>query len=535
MRKRLQAVIAFAVALVAALAVAAPAWAANDLTITVSNAQNGQTYTLYKIFDATVDSNRASQTDNSDESEVMANGINYTVPSGKSLTTTSWTSDETTVITKPGTTWFTADAAGNVRANDNIEASLITADFRNWVQQFGTEVGEQTSDGKPVVFSDLTDGYYYITSTQGSLVTVTSVAPNAIVKDKNTAPAVGKSEDVKTSSVGDTVTYTVTLSIPAGATNVIFHDCIDSEMSLQGSTIAGITPVRTGNEGVTRLVPNRDYTVDYYGNTRSNGDNITITFLSQYLQKIEGSVSLEFTYKATLLSSSKVNMKNDAYLTYGENDTESTHSTVYESTFGFTVNKLDGQNNLNGAKFVLSRNGSLGNLTEANLNEHTSDLLKFASDGTYAPDDPSANALRTANNSLVFKGLDNNNNDSNIIYYLYEVTAPDGYSKLTGPVPIRIDPVHYADGDTNAQTQVQTYQVSYLLPGATAWTSATTEDKNTVATSLDGVHNIWINNTKGTSLPSTGGAGTVAFYVIGGALMAGAVVYVVSKKRAASK
>ena len=40
-----------------------------------------------------------------------------------------------------------------------------------------------------------------------------------------------------------------------------------------------------------------------------------------------------------------------------------------------------------------------------------------------------------------------------------------------------------------------------------------------------------IQNNKGTILPSTGGIGTTIFYVVGGTLVAGAVVLLITKKR----
>ena len=40
-----------------------------------------------------------------------------------------------------------------------------------------------------------------------------------------------------------------------------------------------------------------------------------------------------------------------------------------------------------------------------------------------------------------------------------------------------------------------------------------------------------INNQSGTELPSTGGIGTTIFYVLGGVLVVGAAVLLVTKKR----
>ena len=50
-----------------------------------------------------------------------------------------------------------------------------------------------------------------------------------------------------------------------------------------------------------------------------------------------------------------------------------------------------------------------------------------------------------------------------------------------------------------------------------------------------GVANLTVENKSGSSLPSTGGIGTTIFYVAGGALVVGAGVLLVSKKRMSNK
>ncbi|MBR2085852.1 MAG: LPXTG cell wall anchor domain-containing protein [Oscillospiraceae bacterium] len=47
----------------------------------------------------------------------------------------------------------------------------------------------------------------------------------------------------------------------------------------------------------------------------------------------------------------------------------------------------------------------------------------------------------------------------------------------------------------------------------------------------EGAFTFNVINSKGTTLPSTGGIGTTIFYVVGGTLVAGAVVMLITKKR----
>lgn len=105
-----------------------------------------------------------------------------------------------------------------------------------------------------------------------------------------------------------------------------------------------------------------------------------------------------------------------------------------------------------------------------------------------------------ANGDFTVKGLDVGT------YILTEIVTPAGYNTCED-VTIVISAVHSETSDTEAETIITMTQNG----------EATTE-------------NIIVNNA-GTVLPETGGIGTTLFYVIGGLLVAGAVVLLVTKKR----
>ena len=99
-------------------------------------------------------------------------------------------------------------------------------------------------------------------------------------------------------------------------------------------------------------------------------------------------------------------------------------------------------------------------------------------------------------------------------YFIEEITPLPGYNSID-PVEIKIN------GNTNNGQSGN---------GAT---SELTSVKFTVGkTTADA---ITIVNNAGTTLPSTGGMGTTVFYVVGGGLMAVAVVLLVTKKRMENK
>ncbi|MDD6258272.1 MAG: SpaH/EbpB family LPXTG-anchored major pilin [Erysipelotrichaceae bacterium] len=507
---------------------------ADDLSITINNAQPHATYHLYKLFDATVTTDRAGKSDAGETSEVMDDGISYTLPAGKSLDTTI-TYDTNQTVT--GNEYFNKDAAGNITAKPDID--LNTTKFQEWAKGFGTEIGDKTNNSgsvSTIVFDGLSSGYYFVTSTTGSLVTVTSIAPNAIIKDKNTAPDVNKTENVKTSGIGDDVTYTVEVSLPTGSKNVVFHDRLHDGLTLKG-TIKNDTDltaensplsVKVGNQNLTK---DTDYTVDYWNSEKStaagktNGDNVTISFTDNYLNGLNAQTTATLVYKVTVNSKAVINMSNEAYVSYGNDPSqESTHKTVYESALGFVINKVDQSGKgLTGAKFALTTNGSLGNsIDETYVTDHSSSFLAFDS-GNF---DPSGSTKVFDAGSVTFKGLNDNNTDP-ITYYLYEVKAPDGYNKLTGPIEIQMVPRFRNDDASEHESYVIGYTLRYKMPGTSDFVETHTDDTDITIPA----HSLNIENEQGSLLPSTGGIGTTIFYIAGGILIVAAVLLIARRKK----
>ena len=94
-------------------------------------------------------------------------------------------------------------------------------------------------------------------------------------------------------------------------------------------------------------------------------------------------------------------------------------------------------------------------------------------------------------------------------YYLTETKAPDGYNKLTEPVTVIITAITDAENNTT--------------------------DNNNVMDKADGNpltdKTLKVANLSGGLLPSTGGIGTTIFYVVGGVLVVGAAILLMTRKR----
>ena len=154
-------------------------------SITISNATIGETYTINKLFDATV---------NADGTSIAYYGE---IPASLK-------------------TYFTAVDNGYISATkaakdgENMSEGLKAA-LKAWTataEGFATAV----SDGSALHFTRLPYGYYVVTTTQGEqAISVDSTMKHVTIVDKNssTPKDLTKTASSENVSIGDTVTYTV--------------------------------------------------------------------------------------------------------------------------------------------------------------------------------------------------------------------------------------------------------------------------------------------------------------------------------------
>lgn len=477
------------------LAMAVPAWAASTAatgnnhgssSITIDGAVNGKTYTLYRIFDV------ASKTDA---------GMVYNV-------TTAW---------KPffadngaGKEYVEIDSLGQVKnlkkesfADDSENAKTFAAAALVWAKtQSNIAVASVTADSDEASFTGLKEGYYLVDTTTGSLCSVGNVTGSTAVtiKEKNGVPSVDKQvqEDSDSSwgdkndaEIGQEVNFKTTINVTAGnTTNYVLHD------KMTGLTYKADSIQITKANGTVALTQGTDYNLE----TPKDGCSFEIKFVNG---KLNAGDVVVVTYTATVNANAVVagtGNTNETWLDYG-NDGHTTHDTTRTYVWEFKIYKYTkgaGENEtvaLPHAEFVLYKmNNGVKYYVIANNNKLTSWATEENSATKFTSDD---------NGNVSISGLDAGE------YYLKETKAPDGYNKLTDDIKVELTKEY------NESTNVGT---AYFTYG-----SSTKADK------------VEVENNAGTTLPSTGGMGTTVFYVVGGGLMAVAVVLLVTKKRMENK
>lgn len=466
------------------LAMAVPAWAeGNTGSITVQGAVNGESYSIYKIFDVT-----------GYDMTTKPHKITYKVTDG-------WA--PFFKAENPGAAYVTLDSKNQISATtlDSSNAPEFAAAAITWAKDSNHNIkatDSKTANKDSVTFTNVADGYYLVDTSLGALCSLDNVTGNAAkISEKNKVPSVEKkvkSGDIYESSnsakIGDTVEYKTTITINGSVEKVVLHDKMDAGLTFNETSVK----VKVGVADVAE----DKYTLQKPGTESSDPCTFEIKFEDSYIAGLAAGTQIEVTYSATLNESAVIGTtgnKNDTWLKYGNSGSVTSETTTYSYSFDLVKTDSDGTL-LAGAKFKLY------------ADQDCTNEIKLVADGTNGyrvatTGEKEVQYIETnATSALTIKGL-----KGTTTYYLKEIEAPKGYNELENAFAFTI-------ADANVSSNLGTTGNKWVEGNST------------------GIH---IINNAGTTLPSTGGMGTTVFYVVGGGLMAVAVVLLVTKKRMENK
>ena len=481
--KRVKRVLALLAALALVLAMAVPAFAEGETgSITVQGAVNGESYSIYKIFDVM-----------GYDTTTKPHKIAYKV-------TDDWASFFEKG--KPGAAYVTLDSKKQISGTmlDSSTAPEFAAAAIKWAKDSTHNIKateSKTANEGGVTFTGVTNGYYLVDTSLGALCSLDNVTGNtATISEKNKVPSVekkvknGDSYDSSNSAkIGDTVEYKTTITINGSVEKVVLHDKMDAGLTFNETSVK----VKVGGADVAA----DSYTLKKSAEL-SDSCTFEIEFKDSYIAGLKTGTQIEVTYSATLNKNAVIGTtgnKNDTWLKYGNNGSVTSETTTYSYSFDLVKTDSDGTL-LAGAKFKLYADQDCTN--EIELVADGANGYRVATTG-----ETGVQYIETkANSALTIKGL-----KGTTTYYLKEIEAPKGYNELENAFAFNIASANIS---------------SNLSDTSNKWD----EGKST------GIH---IINNAGTTLPSTGGMGTTVFYVVGGGLMAVAVVLLVTKKRMENK
>jgi len=513
----------------AATTVATANAAGGNATLTVSTKDAkfaGKTVNAYKMFSATVSGDGGA--------------VSHTLTDGWKPFFMSSTLDGLTGVT---------DANVNDKANEYVskltgkekDLSAFAAKASNWAQTNNNITADATAtvsknaatDGKyTATFTNLDYGYYVVAvpgatvadtnSQYAALVRVHSTSVDAEIK--GALPTVdkkvqvnGTGKDATDAKIGDTLTFTLTSTIPDMSAYDTYTFNFKDTLS-KGLTFERVTSVKVGD---TTLTKDTDYTVTTA--PADSGKTLLTVAMKDFKTKQQANAgkTITVTYTATLNKDAVVGGAgnvNSATIQYSNDPStngtgESEPSKVRVFTYGFTVDKYTGKNyddtatRLAGAEFTLAHKGgtaiSFVKVADSATQNAVYRVAKAGETGA------TTTITTPANGKVDFRGLENGE------YTLTETKAPAGYNKLASAIGVKVDGQNNGTDTTHA-----TVVIKYDNNNGSVYDQ----------TASNGV--IPVQNKPGVVLPGTGGMGTIAFTVIGVLVIALGVAWTLKRKNA---
>lgn len=317
-------------------------------------------------------------------------------------------------------------------------------------------------------------------------------------------------------SVGDTIPYRVTVDIPANIADLKTFTLTDTPTKQEYQT--GTLKIYSDSNFATETLVG-EYTVT------SENSGWKITFDPKKLSSVAGKkiyISFKMTLKEGAIvgstgNTNKINLDySNKILPDGtpdpgtpETDKIENETTVY--TFAIAVEKVDASDNkkLEGVTFDLYRELPPGASGTGVLTNPVKGLTgKFEKVKTELKTDDKG--------EITVHGLAKGD------YWLVETKTIDNYNLLKAPIKVPITATYSETKKTETITDTTTGKTT---------TTTTIETKTLTNAGNEGVFTTVVKNSKGFTLPTTGGIGTFAFTFAGIAMMAAAVILLITGKK----
>ncbi|MCD8084670.1 MAG: isopeptide-forming domain-containing fimbrial protein [Clostridiales bacterium] len=497
--KKLRKLGSVILALVMICVMSITAFAADDTQyiITINNSTDGYVYTAYQIFAG----------DLSEDGKILSN-----VTWGGGIT------EEGIAAVK---TEYGTDDAAEVAALITTEAKA--EEFAEFVGSYLTSGTASTDAGDTYTITVTGAGYYLIDNTEvpaenGAYTSyILKVVSNVSTDPKSAIPSSDKTvDDINDSTetevttgesadhdIGDNVTFTLSATLPTNygdykTYKLIFHDVMESGLTFNNDVVVTV--------GDTVVDPSC-YTV-----SQSCSDGCTFEVIisdTHALKDTDGNaIAVSATSVITVTYTAELNENcvvgnpgnyNTMHIEYSNNPNwdgdgegptgETPDDTVVVFTYKLTANKVDSTGAaLAGAGFT---------------------LYKYdAESETYV----AVGEEVTGGTSFTWTGLDDGR------YKLVETTTPSGYNTM--------DDLYFTVAAEHAESGITSLVIKDADDNVISG-----EDLSFTATATGGAISTNITNYKGSELPDTGGIGTTIFYVVGGVLVLGAAVLLITRRR----
>lgn len=496
--KTIKRSIAFVLAMILTLAMSVTVFAEGEgakktFTITVNEAKAGHTYEAYQILKGDLSKNQQTLSNVGWGSGIQEDKQTDLEPN----------KDAKAYVEK--LSGMKSDSAA-LKAEAQTIASVLSTTVAGYVSV--------AQDNAKAEIKGLEPGYYLIKDKGGSLTGdeayteyILDIVADTTITPKTDVPSVEKKvkdtndttgditgwQDSADYDIGDVVPFQLTATLPANVESyktyfLQFDDTLSKGLDFKEGTVT----VKLGDKDVTSFFK-----------TNYDAANKKLTFTCDNILakgfEAKNGKTIVVEYNATLNKDAVLGSEgnpNKVKLEFsnnpnngGEGDKgETPEDTVIVFTYKVVINKVNEKNEaLDGAEFTLYKK----------IKDEADKEIKAVISGN-------------KNDVFTFSGLDDGE------YVLKETKTPDGYN-TANDIKFTIKADHSIKSDTPELESLSGDKV--------------TGDITLTANKTEGSLSTPVQNFKGSVLPSTGGAGRVAIYVIGAILVIGGGIVLVTKKR----